>query len=268
LDAGEKSPFRRAESDIVESDIAACPYALMNKAAGGDEAERDEARPILASAAPSVPVMTGTHFHAMDEKGRIIIPAKLRPALTEQFWLILDENDNIGIYNYRTGLDVLEHCEREMAENPGNDELAAAVERITGAAEMMTVEGGWRVPIPQILQYHAELDKEVVTVGVLNHAVLWSREKWENAQSKRLQSVEVRRAQAGLLRAAASSIKKAAQAPVPVEAVENDQDIAARATGTEGEFGREAGSKGRSAAASAGDGRRSARVLTLSRLGR
>ncbi len=264
MDAGEKSPFRRAESEH-----AARPYSLMNKAAGGDELERDEAQPTLASAAPSVPVMTGTHFHAMDEKGRIIIPAKLRPALTEQFWLILDENDNIGIYNYRTGLDVLEHCEQRIADNPEDDDLAAAVERITGAAEMMTVEGGWRVPIPQILQFHAELEKEVVTVGVLNHAVLWSREKWENAQTKRLQSVEVRRAQAGLLRSAASSIKKKAQAPVPVEAVENAEDIAARATGTAGEVGAEAGiGKGRSAAASAGDGRRSARVLTLSRLGR
>jgi MraZ protein len=146
--------------------------------------------------------MTGTHFHALDEKGRVIIPAKLRPALTEQFWMMLDENDNIGIYNYKTGLDVLEHCERMIAEDPENEDIAYAVERITGAAELMTVENGWRVPVPEILRYYAELDKEVVTVGVLNHAVLWSRDKWEQAQTRRLQSVEVRRAQAGLLRAA------------------------------------------------------------------
>lgn len=220
---------------------------------------------------PAVPVMTGTHFHALDEKGRVIIPAKLRPAFTEQFWMMLDENDNIGLYNYSTGLDVLAHCERMIADHPDDDDLAAAVERITGAAEMMTVEGGWRVPVPEILRYHAELDKEVVTVGVLNHAVLWNREKWENAQAKRLQSVEVRRAQAGLLRAAASSIKKSAPVPeLPVEAVENAQDIAAIATGTAGSevVGTKSGSERRSAPASAGDGRRSARVLTLSRLGR
>lgn len=242
----------------------------MNKAAGGEETEQQQVQPSVATAAPAVPVMTGTHFHALDEKGRVIIPAKLRPAFTEQFWMMLDENDNIGIYNYRTGLDVLEHCERMIADHPDDDDLAAAVERITGAAEMMTVEGGWRVPVPEILRYHAELDKEVVTVGVLNHAVLWSREKWENAQAKRLQSVEVRRAQAGLLRAAASSIKKSAQTPVPVESVENAQDIAAIATGTAGSevAGSKGASEGRSAAASAGDGRRSARVLTLSRLGR
>jgi MraZ protein len=230
---------------------------------------------------PEVPVMTGTHFHALDEKGRVIIPAKLRPALTEQFWMMLDENDNIGIYNYRTGLDVLEHCERMIAEHPDDEDIASAVERITGAAELMTVENGWRVPVPEILRFYGQLDKEVVTVGVLNHAVLWSREKWEAAQTRRLQSVEVRRAQAGMLRAAASSLRKPANAPVEIEENVQTSEVAA-ATGTEGPYlggpvggvgnlggGSAAGSPAASATdAPASNGGRSTRVLTLSKLGR
>ena len=159
---------------------------------------------------PVVPVMTGTHFHALDEKGRVIIPAKLRPALTEQFWLMLDESDNVAIYNYQTGLDVLEHCEMMMADYPDNEDIASAVERITGAAELVSVEGNWRVQVSELLRFRAQLDKEVVTVGVLNHAVMWNRGKWETAQVKRLQSPDVRRAQAGMLRAAASGIRKKA----------------------------------------------------------
>ena len=230
---------------------------------------------------PEVPVMTGTHFHALDEKGRVIIPAKLRPALTEQFWMMLDENDNIGIYNYQTGLDVLEHCERMIAEDPENEDIAYAVERITGAAELMTVENGWRVPVPEILRYYAELDKEIVTVGVLNHAVLWSRDKWEQAQMRRLQSVEVRRAQAGLLRAAASSIKKTAEVPQETPQIAEQEEVAV-ASGTGGRIGLgtlggggasggrdSAGRDERSTApAPAGDGKRGSRVLTLSKLGR
>ena len=230
---------------------------------------------------PEVPVMTGTHFHALDEKGRVIIPAKLRPALTEQFWMMLDENDNFGIYNYRTGLDVLEHCERMIAEDPENEDIAYAVERITGAAELMTVENGWRVPVPEILRYYAELDKEVVTVGVLNHAVLWSRDKWEQAQTRRLQSVEVRRAQAGLLRAAASSIKKSAEVSQETPQIAEQEEVAV-ASGTGGRIGigtlggggasggrDSAGRDERSATpAPAGDGKRGSRVLTLSKLGR
>jgi MraZ protein len=225
--------------------------------------------------------MIGTHFHSLDEKGRVIIPAKMRAALTGQFWMMLDENDNIGIYNYRTGLDVLEHCERMIAEDPENEDIAYAVERITGAAELMTVENGWRVPVPEILRYYAELDKEVVTVGVLNHAVLWSRDKWEQAQTRRLQSVEVRRAQAGLLRAAASSIKKSAEVPQETPQIAEQEEVAV-ASGTGGRIGLgtlggggasggrdSAGRDERSTSpAPAGDGKRGSRVLTLSKLGR
>jgi MraZ protein len=247
--------------------IAATEDKTRSKS-GGDETASASS---LASALPEVPVMTGTHFHALDEKGRVIIPAKLRPALTDQFWMMLDENDNIGIYNYRTGLDVLEHCERTIAEHPDDEDLAAAVERITGAAELMPVDNGWRVQVPEILRFYAQLDKEVVTVGVLNHAALWSRERWEAAQHRRLQSVEVRRAQAGLLRAASSSIKKANDKAAQVLPVveTSDQDVEIVATGTRGsESGRSGSGRVEASSAPARDDKRNPRVLTLSRLGR
>ena len=252
--------------------------------ANGEEKTRTARKSDATVVSSSVPVMTGTHFHALDEKGRVIIPAKLRAGLAEQFWMMLDENDNVAIYNYKTGLDVLEHCEQMIAANPDDDDLASAVERITGAAELMPVDGNWRVQVPEILRFYSELDKEVVTVGVLNHAVMWSRDRWEKAQMRRLQSVEVRRAQAGLLRAAASSVKRAKESVEEVEVVTPDveTEVAAEigiATGTRGrerggdrvlDVGGNAGGS-RSAAASnapARDGGRGSRVLTLSRLGR
>lgn len=231
--------------------------ANRSNAFGSDERGDDRSDTVLP-----VPVMTGTHFHALDEKGRVIIPAKLRPALTERFLMMLDENDNVAMYNYETGRDVLEYCERLMAHNPGDEFIAAAVERITGAAEWVMIDGdNWRVPIPDVLRFYAQLDKDVVTVGVLNKAVLWSRERWEESQHARLQSPEVRKAQAEMLRAAASGLKVPPQ-PQAAPLEEKVEDVAARATGTDG-----AGAE-RAAAAPAGDGRRGSRLLTLSQLGR
>ncbi len=206
-----------------------------------------------------IPVMTGTHFHGLDDKGRVIVPAKLRAGLTEQFWMMLDENDNVALYNYKTGLDVLEYCERQMADNPTDEFIAAAVERITGAAEHVTVENdSWRVAVSDILRFYAHIEKDVVSVGVLNKVVMWSRERWELAQQNR-ESPEVRKAQAGMLRAAASQIKKSdEQKAKQVEVVE---EVAAK------EAGNATGTTG-AAAASAGNGRRGAGVLTLSQLGR
>lgn len=220
---------------------------------------------------PVVPVMTGTIFHALDEKGRVIIPAKLRPALTEQFWMMLDENDNIAIYNYQTGLDVLEHCERMMADHPGDEDIAAAVERITGAADLVKVESNWRVQVSELLRFHAQLDKEIVTVGVLNHAVIWSRERWEAAQARRLHSQEVRRAQAGMLRAAASGIKNSASKKGSYEqakAEKAETGTSASTSGTAAGTGIDAGGSTVTATSSAGDGKRGPRVFTLSQVGR
>jgi len=241
----------------------------MGKFANAKNSVAEDNRP--AGSIAAVPVMTGTHFHALDDKGRVIIPAKLRPALTEHFWMMLDENDNIAYYDYRTGLDVLEHCEQMMAEHPGDEDIAAAVERITGAAEEVEVESSFRVQVPDILRFYAQMDKDVVTVGVLNHAVMWSRERWEETQARRLQSQGVRRAQAEMLRAAASGIKKkAAERAAEVEIEEADDAVIA--TGTAGvEFVEpKRGGRGSGSAknASAGDGGRSPRLLTLSQLGR
>ena len=209
-----------------------------------------------------VPVMTGTHFHALDDKGRVIVPAKLRPGLTERFWMMLDENDNVAMYNHNTGRDVLEYCERQMAQNPGDEFIAAAVERITGAAEFVVIEGdSWRVAVSDILRFRAQIDKEIVSVGVLNKAVMWSRERWEEAQQKR-ESPEVRKAQAEMLRAAASGIRKP---PVPqIEEAAPEETVREAGNGTTGIA---SGTTGR-AAASAGDGSRNPRILSLSQLGR
>jgi MraZ protein len=233
----------------------------MARAAASRGEERSDSPPEIV-----VPVMTGTHFHALDDKGRVIVPAKLRPGLTERFWMMLDENDNVAMYNHDTGRDVLEYCERQMAQNPGDEFIAAAVERITGAAEFVVIEGdSWRVSVSDILRFRAQIDKEIVSVGVLNKAVMWSRERWEEAQQKR-ESPEVRRAQAEMLRAAASGIRK----PPAVQTTEERVEEAVREAGN-GTTGLPSGTGQpgeRAANSSAGDGRRNPRILSLQNLGR
>jgi len=247
------------------------------------EPEAPEASGWEAPPPSPVPVMTGTHFHSLDDKGRVIIPAKLRAALTEQFWMILDDGDNIGLYSYATGMDILEHCERMMAEEPENEEIASAVLRITEATELVIVENGFRVLVPEILRYRATLDKDVVTVGALNHAVLMSREKWEESEASREDSPQVRKTQASLLRAAASGTRRkaaereaarsASQAEPALErdAPERAERVAehdgARGAGRGDRVAERAAASGRKAASS-GDGGRGSRLLTLSQLGR
>lgn len=213
-----------------------------------------------------VPVMTGTHFHSLDEKGRVIIPAKLRPLLTESFWMLLDENNNAFLCDNKTGNDILQHLEMLTREHSDDEFIAAALERTTSTAELIEIENdSWRVNVPDILRFYATLEKEVVTVGLLNRAVMWNRERWElSQQNDRLNSAEVKRVQAAALRAGAAGFRREQEktmAPVPAFEEEKVEEIAARRTGTTGQPAVAANSP-------TGDGKRGSRILTLSNLGR
>lgn len=174
-----------------------------------------------------------------------------------------DENDNVAFYNYASGRDIFQYCERLMALHPDDDLIAESIERITSAADQVQLEtDNWRVPISDVLRYHADLGKEVVTVGVLNKAVLWSRERWEEYQTSRREIPEVCRVQARIMRAAASGLKLP---PAPL--VHEKEDYGSTRTGTGGVFSLGFGDD-RAPASSTRDGGRGPRILTLSQLGR
>lgn len=149
--------------------------------------------------------MSGTFPHSLDEKSRVTIPAKLRDALTEHFWMVLDDNNNIALYSDAMWQKVLQHCQRVMAANENDETIAAAVERITSFCDEIIVENAnWRIPINEILRERAQLQKDVVTVGVIDHAVIWAKEKYDAQMAARLDHEEVRKKQAALLRAAST----------------------------------------------------------------
>ena len=211
-------------------------------------------------------VMTGTHFHSVDEKGRIIVPAKLRAALGERFWLILTHGDNIGLFDEKTAMDVLRECELRVAENPGDELLEATMRRITRSAEPVAVETGWRVSVPEMLRYYAQLDKDVVTVGMLNHAELIDREKWEaahEADEARLQ--ELKAMQGTIMRAAASGTRKLIQQQAVRAAEAAPNDVTSAPIAEQPGVGVAGGS---AALAPTGHGGGSRRISSLSRVGR
>jgi MraZ protein len=245
---------------------------MVRLATGKTEDESPEsAKP--SDGVADVPVMAGTHFHALDDKYRVIIPAKLRPALGERFWLLRTQRNNVGIYPYQTGLDIIRQAEERQADNPDDDLLDIAIEEITSSAELVenVADSAWRVPIPDILRLYAGLEKEVVTVGVLNHAELWDREKWVADQQNRMnQSDEIGKIRASIMRAGASGTgrkKKSEEVPAPVETT--PLEIAAgNATGTDGNPGGNLGNGHIAPAASAGDGKRSKSMLSFDNIGK
>lgn len=119
----------------------------------------------------------GEFNHAVDVKGRLSMPAKFRENLGEVFYIT-------------KGLD---HClfvfpesewrvfEEKLKTLPLTNKNARAFVRLffAGAAEASFDKQG-RILVPQTLREHAEIDKEVVVIGVGQRIEIWSTDQWSN----------------------------------------------------------------------------------------
>ena len=121
----------------------------------------------------------GSSVHTIDSKGRIIVPARFREIIKA------DDNNGIMISRMDSGLVAYTHTEwrkietriLSLAEKSDNMRRFRRV-FIGGAFECPCDKQG-RILIPPMLRQYAELSREIVLVGVLDHFEIWSREKWE-----------------------------------------------------------------------------------------
>ena len=118
----------------------------------------------------------GEYTHALDNKNRIIIPAKFREGLGEKF--VLTKGLDGCLYAYpMTEWMILEE---KLKKLPLTSKDARAFVRFffSGANEIEVDKQG-RGLIPQNLLEYANLEKEIVSIGVSTRIEIWGKEKWE-----------------------------------------------------------------------------------------
>ena len=121
----------------------------------------------------------GEYEHTLDEKNRIIIPTKLREELGKTFVITRGTDGCLFIYPEKAW----EEFVNQLKQLPGNKE-GREIQRyfMAGAAGCEADKQG-RVMIPQRLLDAAAIEKEVVSVGVIDKIEVWSKERWGKAQS-------------------------------------------------------------------------------------
>jgi MraZ protein len=125
---------------------------------------------------------TGEFRHTIDAKGRLIVPARLRPELTgDKAVLAIYMNGCIAMWSGE-GWDDLE--QRILAEGRSNADARAVVRGIAASAHQDEVDRQGRITIPPNLRHYAGIDKDVVVIGALDHAEIWNPERWEQEQAK------------------------------------------------------------------------------------
>ncbi len=125
-------------------------------------------------------MFTGEFQHTLDEKGRVIIPARLREGLGDTFMITRGLDGCLFIYHFDTWTKI----EQKVKELPLARKDARAFARyfFSGAAEVEIDRQG-RVLIPQNLREHAAIEKEVMIIGVSDRVEVWSEKAWREYTS-------------------------------------------------------------------------------------
>jgi MraZ protein len=118
----------------------------------------------------------GEFEHSIDAKGRIIVPAKFRDDLGEEFVVTLGLDGCLFAYPKNEW----EIFAAEVRKLPGTKEARQLQRWFFGKAAACEADKQGRILIPQVLRESAGLEKDIVFVGVLNKIEIWSKERWEN----------------------------------------------------------------------------------------
>ncbi|ACB84878.1 division/cell wall cluster transcriptional repressor MraZ [Natranaerobius thermophilus] len=129
----------------------------------------------------------GEFRHSLDSKGRVIVPAKFRKGLGDNFVATRGLDNCIFVYP----MNEWKVLEEKIRQLPLTKSDARAFSRffLSGASECELDKQG-RISLPSNLRDYAALQKDVVIIGVSNRVEIWSQEKWDNYQQQAESSFE------------------------------------------------------------------------------
>ena len=118
----------------------------------------------------------GTHAPRLDDKGRLVLPAKFRDALAGGLVLTKGQDRSIVVWP----ADEFEQYSAKLNEASRSDARVRAYLRVlfSGASDETPDKQG-RVSVPQILRDYAGLDRDVVVVGNGTTCEIWDAEAWQ-----------------------------------------------------------------------------------------
>ncbi|MBW1777716.1 MAG: division/cell wall cluster transcriptional repressor MraZ [Deltaproteobacteria bacterium] len=121
----------------------------------------------------------GSSFHTVDDKGRLVIPARFREVIGNSGAdrLMLSRLDKcLHAYTFEEWKKV-EAKILSLAETSDNMRRFRRV--FIGGASDCPFDRQGRMLIPPLLRQYAGIEKDVVLVGVLDHFEIWSRANWD-----------------------------------------------------------------------------------------
>ena len=126
-------------------------------------------------------MLLGTHSPKLDDKGRVILPAKFREEL--QGGLVLTRGQENCLYVFSSAEFALVHEKIRQAPVTSIDARNYLRVFLSGASDEIPDKQG-RVTVPVALRQYAGLDKDLIVIGVGSRAEIWNSKSWHDYLTK------------------------------------------------------------------------------------
>ncbi|HEY6450272.1 MAG TPA: division/cell wall cluster transcriptional repressor MraZ [Candidatus Cybelea sp.] len=123
-----------------------------------------------------LPRFAGSEQHALDHKGRLIVPARFRERLGPQFVLtIADPDPCLALYPTATWIEI---CGRLEAVPRKNERYREYLRYLFAHTEEASCDAQGRVVVPALLRAFAGIERQVVSIGLLTRIEIWAKERF------------------------------------------------------------------------------------------
>ena len=127
-------------------------------------------------------MLLGTHTPKLDEKGRIILPAKFRDEFSGGLVITRGQDRCLYVFSVRE----FESLNEKIGQAPISSKVARDFLRslLSGATDEVPDKQG-RVTIPGMLREYASLGRDLAVIGMGNRAEIWDAKAWNDSQADR-----------------------------------------------------------------------------------
>lgn len=120
-------------------------------------------------------MLMGEYHHSIDDKGRLIIPSKLRDELGNNFIVTRGLDNCLFVYSKEEWSNVI----NKYKELPNTKDARNFMRFFLSGATQVDFDKQGRINISQPLVKYASLEKDCVIIGVSERLEIWSKENWE-----------------------------------------------------------------------------------------
>ena len=119
---------------------------------------------------------SGEYHVSIDLKGRVSIPASFREELQQSY-----QSEGLVVTRYKNGLVAYppsrwEEIRARVFAMPAGPKREANLRNRIAPAKECAFNAQGRIQLPQSLREHADLDKDVVVIGMFEKIEIWSRQ--------------------------------------------------------------------------------------------